>query len=99
MKSKYNIGDLVFIYENIQFLHGFDPVKQEGCDSFRRSVGIIVSSHPMSMYDSMSNGKSTTTFQHGVMINDKRHSFFEEELDMMQQLNKNELDAYNTCKG
>jgi len=98
MKSKYSLGDLVFIYENIQFLHGFDPVKQEGCDSLSMSVGIVINSHQMSMYDPMSNGRSTTTFQHSVMINDKKHSFFEEELNIMQRLNKDELDAYNTCK-
>ena len=80
---KYNPGDLVTIFRNHhQYMNSYDSMLE------KRETGIVFGGTAMSVYDTMSNGRSTSTFQYSVMLNGNRHSFFEEELDFMKKLNE-----------
>jgi|TARA_Y100000310_G_scaffold491_4_gene716 hypothetical protein len=80
---KYKPGDLVTIFRNHhQYMNSYDSMLE------KRETGIVLGGTAMSVYDTMSNGRSTSTFQYSVMLSGNRHSFFEEELEFMKKLNE-----------
>lgn len=78
MTKKYNKGDTVAILIN--------PSVVDGVVTYdKKEAGTILGSYEISLYDSMSNGKSTLSVSYSVSVNGARKSFLEEELDVMQQ--------------
>jgi len=76
--KKYNKGDTVAILIN--------PSVVDGVVTYdKKEAGTILGSYEISLYDSMSNGKSTLSVSYSVSVNGARKSFLEEELDVMQQ--------------